>query len=182
MSLIGRDLFARGAAKAAEKARPDQEALRHVDEAAPPEQWESKDGVAGSTQTPHPTATVGDHQVTHNTTTGQTVVQQPDGTTRDAGDLAQGTAQQAQDLAARHVDETAKAVTAENPDGSKKTIKQRFAAGYQSVTDRIPDEHKDRAGDQIERGKNFLRDEFPEERRDQFIYRFKKVSGIRLRA
>ncbi|KAG9004988.1 hypothetical protein FRB90_010641 [Tulasnella sp. 427] len=84
-------------------------------------------------------------------------------------------AQDAKGTAQAHVDETKAAMAAENPDGTKKSLKERLVAGYNSVADRVPDEHKDRANQHIERGKNFLRDEFPEDRRDQFIYRLKKV-------
>jgi hypothetical protein len=51
--LIGRDLFARGAGKAVEAARPTQEQLAHVDDAAPSDQWKSTDGrIVGPNETP----------------------------------------------------------------------------------------------------------------------------------
>ena len=58
-SLIGRDLLARGASKAADSLRPDQEALAHVDETAPQDQFVTEGGrKVGPTETPVPEAKV----------------------------------------------------------------------------------------------------------------------------
>lgn len=52
-SVIGRDLFARGAMKAAEKARPDEERLRTVDDTAPNDTFYTENGrKAGPDETP----------------------------------------------------------------------------------------------------------------------------------
>ena len=52
-SVIGRDLFARGAMKAAEKARPDEERLRTVDDTAPNDTFYTEGGrTAGPHETP----------------------------------------------------------------------------------------------------------------------------------
>ena len=52
-SVIGRDLFARGAMKAAEKARPDEERLRTVDDSAPNDTFHTEgDRKAGVDETP----------------------------------------------------------------------------------------------------------------------------------
>ena len=52
-SVIGRDILARTAGKVAETVRPDEERLRQIGDAAPPDQWVSKDGkIAGPNQTP----------------------------------------------------------------------------------------------------------------------------------
>jgi hypothetical protein len=52
-SVIGRDLFARGAMKAAEKARPDEERLRTVDDSAPSDTFYTEGGrKAGPNETP----------------------------------------------------------------------------------------------------------------------------------
>jgi hypothetical protein len=52
-SVIGRDLFARGAMKAAEKARPDEERLRTVDDTAPNDTFYTEGGrTAGPDETP----------------------------------------------------------------------------------------------------------------------------------
>jgi len=44
VSLIGRDLFARGAIQVADAARPDPDALARVDEAAPSSDWKAPNG------------------------------------------------------------------------------------------------------------------------------------------
>ena len=52
-SVIGRDILARTASKVADTARPDEEALRRIDETAPADQFVSKDGRrVGSDETP----------------------------------------------------------------------------------------------------------------------------------
>ena len=53
LGLIGRDLFATAATKAAEKARPDQQQLDQVDQEAPSKQWIGADGQKlGTNDTP----------------------------------------------------------------------------------------------------------------------------------
>jgi hypothetical protein len=53
LAVIGCDLLARGASKAADKIRPDEEALAHVDESALQDQFITKGGrVAGPNETP----------------------------------------------------------------------------------------------------------------------------------
>lgn len=52
-SVIGRDLFARGAMKAAEQARPNEERLRTVDDTAPNDTFHTEGGrTAGPDETP----------------------------------------------------------------------------------------------------------------------------------
>ncbi|KAG9010125.1 hypothetical protein FRB94_004366 [Tulasnella sp. JGI-2019a] len=180
-SVIGRDLFARGAIKTAEKVRPSDHELRQVDEAAPPDQFEtSRDqnamggnnaGVSKDPNTGVQQAGVAGTTVTHDPNTGNVSVGRSDGTQQSATDAAQ----EARNVAQAHLDETQAAVSAENPDGTKRTLKERMKAGIDSVRDRVPDEHKDKAREHVEHAKNFLKEEFPEERRDQYIYRLKKV-------
>jgi gas vesicle protein len=181
-SIIGRDLFARGAMKAAEKARPTDEQLRLVDDAAPPDQFETSPsqntygtdnaGVSKDPNTGVQQAGLAGATVTHDPNTSSVGVERSDGRTQSGAQVVD----EAQDAARAHAQETANAVSGDtNPDGTKRTLKDRIKAGYSSVTERIPDEHKDRARDHVERTKNFLREEFPEERRDQYIYRLKKV-------
>jgi hypothetical protein len=56
-SLIARDLLARGASNAADSLRPDPEALAHVDETAPQDQFVTEGGrKVGPTETPVPEA------------------------------------------------------------------------------------------------------------------------------
>lgn len=58
-SLIGRDLLARGASKAATNLRPTDEQLRHVDESGPRDQFITEGGrVAGPNETPVPEVTI----------------------------------------------------------------------------------------------------------------------------
>ncbi|KIM80519.1 hypothetical protein PILCRDRAFT_822241, partial [Piloderma croceum F 1598] len=55
ISLIGRDLLARGASKSADSLRPDQEALAHIDKTAPQDQFLTEGGrKVGPTETPVP--------------------------------------------------------------------------------------------------------------------------------
>lgn len=52
-SVIGRDILARTASKVAEKARPDEERLRQIDDSAPRDQFMSEGGrVVGPDETP----------------------------------------------------------------------------------------------------------------------------------
>ena len=52
-SVIGRDLFARGAMKVAEQARPNEERLRTVDDSAPNDTFHTEGGrTAGPNETP----------------------------------------------------------------------------------------------------------------------------------
>jgi hypothetical protein len=51
--IVGRDVFATAAAKAADKARPTQEQLDQVDQEAPSKQWIGADGQKlGPNETP----------------------------------------------------------------------------------------------------------------------------------
>ena len=50
LGIVGRDIFATTAAKAAEKARPDQDQLDQVDKEAPSKQWIGADGKTHGTQ------------------------------------------------------------------------------------------------------------------------------------
>ncbi|KAG8909986.1 hypothetical protein FRC00_009079, partial [Tulasnella sp. 408] len=163
IQLIGRDLFARGAIKAGEKARPTQEQLAQVDDAAPSDNFASSSGPVGTTATPQVGGNVGGRQVTHDPKTGNTIITHPDGTTQTAGSVGQD----ARATAQAHIGETRAAMSAENPDGTKKSLKERIVAGYNSVSDRIPDERRDQAHEHVDRAKNFFREEFPEDRRDQ---------------
>ena len=52
-SVIGRDMLARTASKVADKARPDEERLRQIDDAAPRDQFVSEGGrLVGPDETP----------------------------------------------------------------------------------------------------------------------------------
>ncbi|QRV89055.1 hypothetical protein RhiJN_17073 [Ceratobasidium sp. AG-Ba] len=185
--LIGRDLFARGAAKAVETARPNPEQLAHVDDAAPSDQWKSADGkIVGPNETPvlQVKNPVGGGDIQHHPHEG-TSVGYNDGTRKDvAGAQADAEAKKNEALAkkdqlaaeadAHRADAQARVEGApdeEKGEVAKKSLREKIMG----VRDRVPQEHKDRANEQYDKARDFLRDEFPEERRDQFIYRLKKV-------
>ncbi|KDQ18076.1 hypothetical protein BOTBODRAFT_155126 [Botryobasidium botryosum FD-172 SS1] len=149
VSLIGRDLFARGAAHAATLARPDPEDLARVDDAAPSDEWKRHDGETLGPE--HPAPAPIDVEGT------QATVQRNVDT---ATDEAAGTANEV----AQHVDN-------DNPEAVKRTLKDRILG----VRDRVPEEHRQRVNEHYTKAKDSLKEEFPQERRDQFIYRLKKV-------
>lgn len=168
--------------KAADKARPTDEQLRKVDEAAPPDQFENSPnqntvggenaGLSKDPNTGVQQAGVAGLTVTHDPTTGNVQVGNRDGTQQSAA----GAGNDAAGLAQAHVQETQAAMAQDtNPDGTKKSLKDRMKAGIDSIGGRIPDEHKQRAQDQVQQAKDFMNEEFPQERRDQYIYRLKKV-------
>ncbi|KII90672.1 hypothetical protein PLICRDRAFT_106168 [Plicaturopsis crispa FD-325 SS-3] len=193
-SLIGRDLLAKGAAKAATGLAPDQDRLARVDEAAPKDKFVTEGGrTAGPNETPVLEAKVPG--------TGKTVTQHPkddigsgaqikheDGTVQSGDDAYNEGAAKAQELrseAESHQDAAkgqADAVkgqveaAADDDPEAKKGLMNKAKAFKDGLSDRIPQSSKSKANDQLERGKQFLADEyFPEERREQFIYRGKKV-------
>ncbi|KAG8770836.1 hypothetical protein FRC12_004021 [Ceratobasidium sp. 428] len=185
--LIGRDLFARGAAKAAENARPSAEQLAHVDDAAPSDQWKSADGkIVGPNETPtlQVKNPVGGGDIQHHPHEG-TSVGYADGTRKDtAGARADAEAKKNEALAKKdqlkseadaHRAETQAAVERAPDEEKGEVAKRSLRDKIMGVRDRVPQEHKDRANEQVDKARDFLRDEFPEERRDQFIYRLKKV-------
>ncbi|KAG8696444.1 hypothetical protein FRC08_007147, partial [Ceratobasidium sp. 394] len=185
--LIGRDLFARGAAKVAESSRPTPEQLAHVDDAAPSDQWKSADGrIVGPNETPVFQAKnpVGEGDIQHHPHEG-TTVGYTDGTRKDMGGVrADAEAKKNEALrkkeelkgeADAHRAETQAAVERAPDEEKGEVAKKSLREKIMGVRDRVPQEHKDRANEQVDKARDFLRDEFPEERRDQFIYRLKKV-------
>ncbi|KAL1945663.1 hypothetical protein VTO73DRAFT_1665 [Trametes versicolor] len=194
--VIGRDLVARGAEKLAEQARPDEEALRRIDEPAPEHKFISEGGrEVGPNETPVPEVQlpgtdvrVAHHPRAEDPASG-TAIKHGDEVKR--GDVAYDEAQrkkdefksQAQTEANRQTEDVRQCAAVDEPvqnEADAQTRKQRLQGKWTDVKDtirgRVPDEHKDRANEQTERVKNFLSDEyFPEERRDQFIFRLKKV-------
>ncbi|KAI0768823.1 hypothetical protein BD413DRAFT_561805 [Trametes elegans] len=194
--VIGRDLLARGAEKVAEKARPDEQELRKIDDTAPSHKFVSEGGrEVGPNETPVPEVSVPgtDIRVAHHPRADDpaagTAIKNGDKVER--GDEALNEAQarteeakaRARTEAERQKEDVKQRAAADEPpqdEGDVQTRKQRLQEKWGDVKDtlrgRVPDEHKDRANDQKERVKNFLSDEyFPEERRDQFIFRLKKV-------
>ncbi|KAF7791135.1 hypothetical protein EIP86_002146 [Pleurotus ostreatoroseus] len=202
-SVIGRDLFARGAMKVAEKAKPDEERLRNVDDTAPNDQFITEGGrVAGPHETPvleanipGTDATVKQHP--RDEWGSGARIEQGDGTVRRGDDVANEAMQRKEELQQRGQMElenqkrdTANAVGGtdmpadqEEAQAKKNGFMNKIRSTRDDLLNRVPQEHKDRASeqkenakDQVDRAKRFLSEEyFPEERRDQFIYRGKKV-------
>ncbi|PVF96377.1 hypothetical protein CPB86DRAFT_874940 [Serendipita vermifera] len=165
-TLIGRDMFARGASAAAERARPDAERMAKVDDAAtsPYGATEdslkpleggvdiSKDGFRGALKKGFGKAEA------------------------KAADKAEVTppSQKAEgiDRNAAKEDAIANAKLAkEDPEAAKAKGK----AVVSNLADRVPEKHKQRAREETQRVKDFFNEEFPKERKDQFIWRMKKV-------
>ncbi|PCH41878.1 hypothetical protein WOLCODRAFT_137602 [Wolfiporia cocos MD-104 SS10] len=195
-SIIGRDLLARGAGKVAEAARPDQERLATVDDAAPRDQFVTEGGrPAGPDETPvlearmpgtdttvsqHPKAELG-----HGAT-----VKHGNGEVKNGAQAFSEGQQRKDELtdrgkeeAYRQKDDTLDAVggdpipdNEEDAQVKKNGLMGKIRGVRDQMSDRIPQEHKDRVGEHYDRAKQFLSEEyFPPERRDQFIYRGKKV-------
>ncbi|KIY66782.1 hypothetical protein CYLTODRAFT_444462 [Cylindrobasidium torrendii FP15055 ss-10] len=167
-SVVARDLAARGAVKAAENIRPNQEQLERVDEAAKADHFHQE--AATSTSSP-----IGQSAGTQTSVPGtREVVGQP-----QTVDQAKVEADNAK-LEAERLKEAAKEevrdVVDRNGDVDSQEAKGKVAGLFNRVKEAIPQAHKDKANDQFTRGKEFLADEyFPKERREQWIYRAKKV-------
>ncbi|KZT50965.1 hypothetical protein CALCODRAFT_488290 [Calocera cornea HHB12733] len=191
VGLIGRDMFATGAAKLAETARPDAERMARVDDAAPSDQWIGADGkVHGTDETP---------ALQVNLPGGRSIIQHPKedlgmgATVRDANGNEMSGAEAADKAAAKkdqmveqgtqqaqaHAEDIQRDVQSNAPeedqgaqaDVAKRSLKDKLMG----LKDRVPQEHKDRANEQKQKVQDFFDDQFPEERRDQFIWRMKKV-------
>ncbi|KAI0634782.1 hypothetical protein C8Q77DRAFT_1053762 [Trametes polyzona] len=191
-SVIGRDILARTASKVAEKARPDEERLRQVDESAPRDQFVSEGGrLVGPDETPVLEAripgtdtTVSQHpreELGHGAT-----VKQGNGEVKSGAQAineAQARKDEAVEKAKRQKEDTVNAVGGDpvpndraDAEAKKSGLMNKIRGMRDNLTDRVPQEHKDRANEHYDRAKRVLSEEyFPEERRDQFIYRGKKV-------
>ncbi|KAL5532100.1 hypothetical protein ACEPAF_5664 [Sanghuangporus sanghuang] len=204
-ALIGRDLFARGAAKAAELARPDQERLARVDDPAPADQFHTAGGrtttaeegetpvleanVAGRTVRHHPNDPIGEGTQIHGPgpdnrdfRTGGQAKQDAQGFVGNATEEAKARAQKEKEELRTEAERTkAEAETRDDPNEKKEVVqksglKDRFTDYKDQLFNRVPQEHKDKVSEHHDRAKRFLSEEyFPEERRDQFIFRAKKV-------
>ncbi|TBU29364.1 hypothetical protein BD311DRAFT_269060 [Dichomitus squalens] len=195
-SVIGRDILARTASKVADKARPDEERLRQIDDTAPRNQFVSEGGrVVSPDETPvlearipgtnttvaqHPREELG-HGAKVTTGNGETLsgAQAKDEAQRRANettDRARAEGQRQADELNDTVNGDAVPSDREDAEAKKSGLMNKLRGYRDNLTDRIPQEHKDRANDHYDRAKGVLLDEyFPEERRDQFIYRGKKI-------
>ncbi|KAI0777372.1 hypothetical protein BD413DRAFT_467001 [Trametes elegans] len=191
-SVIGRDILARTASKVAEKARPDQERLRQVDESAPRDQFVSEGGrLVGPDETPVLEARIPGTDTTvtqhpHDELGHGATVKQGNGEVK-SGAEAISEAQQRKDEAIektkRQKEDLNNTVGGDpvpddraDAEAKKSGLMGKLRGMRDNLTDRVPQEHKERANEQYDRVKRVLSEEyFPEERRDQFIYRGKKV-------
>ncbi|KAG6334324.1 hypothetical protein ID866_4769 [Astraeus odoratus] len=204
-SVIGRDLLAKGTAKAAEAIRPKEEELAKVDEPAPADEFVSQGGrKVGPDETPVVDATVPgtNVRVQHHPHTDDAKIVTEEGKEKPASQAAR----EAKEYAGQRYADTTEQVgqakeqayetshvkaakareerdlegigaeTAEEAEDKKQSLLGRVRGVRDNIADRIPQHQKERTQEQYERGRKFLTEEyFPEERRDQFIYRGKKV-------
>lgn len=201
--VIGQDLFADAASKAADLARPNEEKLAKIDESAP-EGWKSKDGrIVGTDETPEydmPKIKKAKETVEE----GQEKAEDVKKAALERQDEIKDNAAQKADAAAKHADDTAKKVdskTKEHSDVSdiqkavneagqekaqetnagekakvgKEKTKSVAESGKQSLKDKIPAEYREKAKENYDKTKQHLEEKFPKERRDKFIERLKKV-------
>ncbi|KAI0666645.1 hypothetical protein C8Q78DRAFT_994733 [Trametes maxima] len=194
--LIGRDLLARGAEKVAERARPDEEEFRKIDEPAPEHKFYTKGGrEVGPNETPVPEVqvpgtdiNVAHHPRADDPAAGTTIqrggeVKRGDEAFQEAQYQKDQFQAQVQAEAQRQKEDVKQRAAVDQPPQDEADVqarKQGLSMKWSDVKDtlrgRVPDEHKDRVNEHKDRVKNFLSDEyFPEERRDQFIFRLKKV-------
>lgn len=194
IQIIGRDLFARGAVKAAESVRPSEDVVARADDAAPADEWV---GPKGTRHGPHQRAPdiLTDEQTSRARgalETGRGVsaesanTKKTDSATRGFLDRFSNKKGQLPDEHPERVNDVVEGVQGDSqqiredieraPEDEKGEVaKQGLKERFMSLKEKVPQEHRDRAGGHYERGKQFLQDEFPEERRDQWIYRLKKV-------
>ncbi|KAI0765239.1 hypothetical protein C8Q74DRAFT_1039176 [Fomes fomentarius] len=183
-SVIGRDILARTASKVADKARPDEDSLRRIDDSAPPDQFVSERGrLVGSDETPVPEARIPG--------TETSVAQHPReelgngaNVTKGNGEVKNGAsaineAQLRKDATSERAKNEISDAVPEDPEDAeakKSGLMDKLRGVRDNLTDRIPQGHKDRANDHYDHARRVLTEEyFPEERRDQFIYRGKKA-------
>ncbi|CDS81922.1 uncharacterized protein SPSC_00104 [Sporisorium scitamineum] len=142
---IGRDMFADGAAKAAEAARPNEEQLSSVDRPAPDNEFH--DDIPDT-------------------------LCKKDQAKADAQDKAEQTkseaASHAQDVQ-NAVDPNA------SREQNQAAVADVAKEKAQALKDRIPQKHKDLAKEHSDKAQDYLKEKFPKERRDQFYYRLKKI-------
>jgi len=144
-ALIGRDLLARGAAKAATKLRPDEERLARVDDTAPQDEFVERGDINYGIQK---------------------VRERTDATTSEAKDVKDSHASDIRHISSKDapVEEKKKGFT-----DKMKDIRDDLAGRIpQEHKDTISDQY-DRGR------RFLTEEYFPEERRDQYIYRCKKV-------
>jgi len=143
--IIGRDIFADAASKAADLARPDEEQLGQVDQPAPDNHFH--DNIPGEKATSKVQTAIAEAK------------------TQQAKDEA---ASHAQDVA-NAVDPTA------SQDANKAAVTDAVKEKANLLSSKIPDKHKELIKQNANAASEYFKDKFPQERRDQFIFRLKKI-------
>ncbi len=146
---MARDMSADAASKATEKLRPDEQARKNLDKAAPDNEWHEKPDIEGMKQD------------------ARQKVDQAKGMAQNIREQGREEANKAR----RDVNDPHQSNTAAASD-----LKDRVA---NKVSDNIPEDRKDQAREKKEEVKNKTKDYFnekiPEERRDQAVHRLKKM-------
>ncbi|KAJ1026312.1 hypothetical protein NDA16_002399 [Ustilago loliicola] len=145
LGYIGRDMFADGAAKAAEVARPEDEKLQSVDQPAPDNEFH--DDIP---------------DLLRKKEEAKAEAQQKAEQAKAEG------ASHAQDLR-NAVDPNA------TKEENQAAVAEQAKKKAQLLADKIPQKHKDLAKEQKDKAQDYVKEKFPQERRDQFYYRLKKV-------
>ncbi|KAF8553177.1 hypothetical protein OG21DRAFT_1477443 [Imleria badia] len=202
-SVIGRDLLAKAATKAAEAIRPHEEEISRVDEPAPEGEFVTKGGQKiGTGETPVLDVEIprSDVRVEQHPHADQPMVKTSQGEEATGGQVlgegqhtAQAFATEVGEQAKEQVHRTSQKAkesadtqhsaaglsserSPEEAESKKRDFKERFKGVKDKIAEHLPQDQKTRAAEHMQKGKHFLTDEyFPAERRDQFIYRGKKV-------
>ncbi|KAE8229396.1 hypothetical protein CF326_g5632 [Tilletia indica] len=154
--IIGRDIFADAASKAADYARPDESKLGQVDQPAPDNQFH--DDIPGQKEK---------NKV-------KDALNSVD-TEKLKNDVKNEVAGHAQDVAGavdpNASDEQNKAAATEAAKDKAELVKQKA----NKLTDKIPEKHKELIKQNANAASEYFKEKFPQERRDQFIFRLKKI-------
>ncbi|MBW0513033.1 hypothetical protein O181_052748 [Austropuccinia psidii MF-1] len=187
ISILARDVVADAAVKVADTARPTEEALKQVDEAAPANQWVGPDGQTGSTQDKVPSTGLENLQSIPEKLNDQIPNLQSDlaKSTQNAQAKSQDTQNQKSPTSPSSGDLSSlvKPITETSPLANKPEVastvtsekKNRIKEAYGNVIGKIPEEHKEKFRKARGDTKEYVHEKFPKERRERFIYRLKKV-------
>ncbi|KAJ1036200.1 hypothetical protein NDA18_000065 [Ustilago nuda] len=145
LGYIGRDMFADGAAKAAEVARPEDGKLQRVDQPTPDNEFH--DDIPDLFKKKEETKA-------HAQEKAEQAKAQGSSHARDLQNSVEPNASKEENQAA---------------------VAEQAKNKAQLFADKIPQKHKDLAKEHKVKAQGYLKDKFPQERRDQFYYRLKKV-------
>ncbi|CAO1631289.1 unnamed protein product [Parajaminaea phylloscopi] len=146
-AVIGRDVFADGAVKAGELARPDEDKLASVDQPAPDNEFHDDIPDAFKSKTPEEKEAIRKQ--------------------REA-DKADAKARAAQ---------AAREVNPNDPtnEQSQQAVSQKAQEQKEVLLGKIPDEHREKLTEHKDKTVDYFKEKFPKERREHYIYRLKKV-------